>query len=87
MERGWDPCGRPLDSPAVSFRGKYLSRKGEGGVGARFIAPWGGPLLIVGEGDAEANRRESQGASPAPTMTRLCRPIRIMVGVPLAGTQ
>src|SRR6266516_5382142 len=26
------------------------------------------------------------GASPAPTMTRLCRPIRFMVGVPLAGT-
>jgi hypothetical protein len=26
------------------------------------------------------------GASPAPTMTRLGRPVRVMVGVPLAGT-
>src|SRR6266699_2799911 len=41
---------------------------------------------IAGECDAEANRRARPGASPAPTMTRLGRPIRIMVGVPLAGT-
>jgi len=43
---GWsgDPCGRPLDSLAVSSGWKYHYRRGEGGVGARFIAPKGGPF-------------------------------------------
>ncbi len=42
----------------------------------------------AGECDAEAYRGKTRaGASPAPTMTRLGWPIRIMVGVPLAGTR
>jgi hypothetical protein len=39
----------------------------------------------AGKCDAEANRGKSQGRG-TPTMIRPGRPIRIMVGVPLAGT-
>jgi hypothetical protein len=46
---------------------------------------WGGPLDCVGECDSEANRRKTQGRG-TPTMTRLDRAVRVMVGVPLAGT-
>ncbi len=33
-----------ISSGSSSLRVKTLSRRGEGGVGARFIAPWAGPL-------------------------------------------